>query len=163
MQTRRKYLKATMGAIVTGALASRALSQGTRLPSSASHSDLIYLTPLQTNGRESRCQAEVWFVRERDDLYVITAADAWRARAARKGLSQTRIWVGDVGEWDDSARYKALPEVMASASLVSDEQAHARVLGIFGEKYPVQWLVWGPRFRKGLADGSRVLLRYRPV
>ncbi len=162
MQTRRNYLKATV-AITAGLLAPRALSDSSKLPAQARTSDLIYLTPIQTNGRESSCQAEVWFVTERDDLYVITAADAWRARAARSGLEQTRIWVGDVGEWDDSARYKALPEVMASASIVGDEDTHARVLDIFGDKYPVQWLVWGPRFRKGLADGSRVLLRYEPV
>ena len=162
MQTRRNYLKAA-AAIMAGVLAPRVLSDSSRLPAAARTSDLIYLTPIQTNGRESSCQAEVWFVTERDDLYVITAADAWRARAARSGLEQTRIWVGDVGEWDDSARYKALPEVMASASIVGDEDTHARVLDIFGDKYPVQWLVWGPRFRKGLADGSRVLLRYEPV
>ena len=162
MQTRRNYLKATV-AMTAGLLAPRALSDSSKLPAQARTSDLIYLTPIQTNGRESNCQAEVWVVTERDDLYVITATDAWRSRAVRRGLKQTRIWVGDVGVWNDSASYKALPEVMASASLVADEHTHAQVLEIFGDKYPVQWLVWGPRFRKGLADGSRVLLRYEPV
>ena len=35
-------------------------------------------------------------------------------------------------------------------------------LAAFGAKYPDEWDKWEPRFRKGLADGSRVLIRYRP-
>ena len=38
-----------------------------------------------------------------------------------------------------------------------------RALEAFGAKYADEWGSWGPRFRDGLADGSRVLLRYRPL
>jgi len=37
----------------------------------------------------------------------------------------------------------------------------AAALKAFGEKYPIQWLLWGNRFRRGLADGSRVMLAYQ--
>lgn len=126
--------------------------------------DVFYLTPLRADGSESRCQAEIWFAADAAGAYVVTAAEAWRARAVTQGLDRARIWVGDVGVWTGSdGRYRELPSMEARASLVGGAAEHQRVLELFGDKYPLQWLVWGPRFRKGLADGSRVLLHYRPA
>lgn len=127
-------------------------------------SDLIYLTPLHAGGRESTCQAEVWFVADGGDAYVVTATDAWRARAVKQGLSRARAWVGDVGVWSDSdGAYRRLPATEVEATLITDATTHERVLERFGDKYSLEWVMWGPRFRNGLADGSRVMLRYRPV
>ena len=131
------------------------------MPAAADTSALIYITPLRSNGAESRCQAEVWFVRDGGALYVVTAADAWRAEAVGRGLATARIWVGDVGVWDDDARYKQLPVVMGTASYETESAAHAMLLDKFGEKYAREWGTWGPRFEKGLADGSRVMLKYQ--
>lgn len=126
-------------------------------------SHLIYVSPLHADGRESTCQAEVWFVADAGDAFVVTASDAWRARAVRNGLSRARVWVGDVGVWSDSdGAYRELPGAEAQASLVTDAAEHARLLERFGDKYTLEWVIWGPRFRNGLADGSRVMIRYRP-
>ena len=46
---------------------------------------------------------------------------------------------------------------------LKDRARQARALESFGVKYPSQWSSWGPRFSKGLADGSRVMIRYRPA
>jgi hypothetical protein len=125
-------------------------------------SDLIYLTTLKSDGSESSCQAEVWFARHETDLYVVTSSDAWRARAVERGLTRTRVWVGDVGVWSDSGgSYRSLPQIEAEASRVAEADVQNTVLDIMGEKYRMSWLVWGPRFSNGLADGSRVMLRYR--
>ena len=128
-------------------------------------SDLIYVTPLHGDGRESTCQAEVWFVADGSGgAYVVTASDAWRARAVKNGLARARVWVGDVGVWRDSGgAYRKLPGMEVRGALVSDPAEHERVLERFGEKYTLGWVMWGPRFRNGLAEGSRVMLRYRPV
>ncbi len=166
MLSRRRYLSASLAA---GALSlsapfsarSARAAAGPALPGVVEETDLIYLTPLQSNGAESRCQAEVWFVPDGNDLLVVTAADAWRAEAVRQGLTSARIWIGDVGVWNSEARYKALPEVMATGGLDEDPAAHEAALEKFGSKYRLEWVIWGPRFRKGLADGSRVLLRYQ--
>jgi hypothetical protein len=80
----------------------------------------------------------------------------------RAGLPRARIWIGDLGVWTRAeGRYRSLPQVEAVGSLVEDSAEQARVLGLFGAKYPVSWVLWGPRFRRGLEDGSRVMLRYR--
>jgi len=91
----------------------------------------------------------------------VTASDAWRARAINRGLSAARVWIGDVGVWNSDARYKALPSVEMTGDTITDEATQSEVLELFGDKYTLEWVLWGPRFRKGLADGSRVMLRYR--
>jgi hypothetical protein len=153
---RREHLLA-LGTLVAGAaLPVRAQD----VPDAADTSRLIYLTPIRRNGGESRCQSEIWFVRRDASFYVVTAEDAWRARAVRQGLNQARIWVGDVGVWSDDARYKTLPMVTATASAVTDGVTREEILEVFGGKYADEWGTWGPRWRRGLADGSRVMLRY---
>ena len=131
------------------------------MPAAAGSSRLIYLTPIRSDGRESRCQAEIWFVEDAQDLYVVTAQEAWRAEAVRRGLTGTRIWVGDVGTWSRSGKHRTLPTFDASASLVGDHRAHERILALFGKKYHSEWSTWGPRFKEGLEEGSRVMLRYQ--
>lgn len=153
---RRTFIK--QGALLAGA----SLVPG--ILRAAQESDLIYLSPLKSNGALSSCQAEVWFVQDGSDMYVVTANNAWRARAIAKGLTKTQVWVGDVGQWQSSdGKYKDLPALQANASQVDDPAEHSRLLTKFGSKYSSEWGSWGPRFKRGLADGSRVLLRYQPV
>ena len=124
-------------------------------------SPLIYISPLKSDGTVSRCQAEVWFLGDGDSDYVVTNAKAWRAEAVRKGLTQAKVWVGDVGLWQRSGgKYKDLPSHFASVSFETDAAEHTRLLEGFGAKYASEWGKWGPRFKNGLADGSRVMLKY---
>jgi hypothetical protein len=95
---------------------------------------------------------------------VVTAADRWKAVAVGRGLDRARFWVGDFGRWKRSGgRYKTGPSFLAKAGFEKDASVAERALVAFGEKYPDEWGKWEPRFRKGLADGSRVLVRYRPT
>jgi hypothetical protein len=126
-------------------------------------SPLIYLSPLRSDGTESTCQGEVWYVQDGAELLVVTAADRWKALAVRRGLDRARIWVGDFGRWKRSrGRYKTAPSFLARARFDEDASVIESALVDFGKKYPDEWDKWEPRFRKGLADGSRVLIRYRP-
>lgn len=125
------------------------------------NTDLVYLSPVKRDGRDSRCQAEVWFTHQDKRLWVVTATPSWRNRALDRGLRRTRVWVGDVGQWKDAGgKHRQLPVTLATARRIADRTEQQRVLGLFGEKYTAEWLLWGPRFRNGLADGSRVLLQY---
>lgn len=124
-------------------------------------SPFIYLAPILADGGESQCQAEVWFVVYKSDIYVVTASDAWRAQALQRGLTTARIWVGDFGVWTRSKRaYKTAPTVDGIGNIVEDSTIHAQILDIFGRKYASDWPTWGPRFKNALADGSRVMLKY---
>ena len=162
MISRRTLLKTTAAAAALPLLP--AIGQaGSSWRDAAAKSPLIYLTPIQSSGAESRCQAEIWFASVGGAMYVVTAAEAWRAQAVRQGLASARIWVGDVGPWQRSdGKYKALPVIGARASLETDAVVQNRVLEAMGSKYSDEWDTWGPRFRKGLAGGSRVMLKYEP-
>ena len=127
-------------------------------------SPLVYVTALKRDGSETRCHAEVWFVRDGDSALVVTASDRWRAQAIAKGLERARLWVGDHGVWEPSSNaYQASPRFLAEASLEKTPATHDHALALFGSKYTKEWGSWGPRFQKGLADGSRVLIRYRAL
>jgi hypothetical protein len=153
----RRSVLTTTGAVLAASLIPAPLVR-------AAESRLIYLSPFKTTGELSRCQAEVWYVQDGAQMFVVTQADAWRARAISQGLAKTQVWVGDVGQWQSSGgRYKSLPAHMAQGAHVTDRAEHGRVLDIFGKKYTSEWGSWGPRFENGLADGSRVLLKYTAI
>jgi hypothetical protein len=160
---RREHLKGLGTLLAAASLApgSGHASGSATLPAAADRSRLIYISPLRADASESRCQAEVWFMREGDGLFVVTQADAWRARAIAVGRDMARIWVGDVGVWSRNPEYRDLPSVLARASMVTDPALQAAMLEKFGGKYADEWPAWGPRWQKGLADGSRVMIRYQ--
>ncbi len=161
--TRRKGLGFGLAAVLGGLVRPRR-ALGQSLDEALMESDLIYLTPLRGDGAESRCQAEIWFVYDGVDLFVVTAMASWRARAVRNGLWRARIWVGDLGNWQRAnGAYRDLPTLEARATIVEEQQTRERILALYAEKYPLSWIRWGPKFRAGLADGSRVLLRYQRV
>jgi hypothetical protein len=129
-------------------------------------SKLIYITPVKSDGKESACHAEVWFYADGADLLVVTKQALWRSQAIQRGLDRARIWVGDHGVWKSSdGAFRNAPSFLAQAEHISgDAQAVGRTLKAMGAKYADEgWSTYGPRFKKGLADGSRVLLRYRPI
>lgn len=168
--TRRETLILAAAGILWPALAHAEKSPASPLSEAArealGRSPLVYVSPLRRDGAESRCHAEVWFAADGADALVVTNAKAWRARAIGLGLTRARLWVGDHGEWDKSGKtqaFKESPSFLAEASLETSQAIHDRSLVLFGSKYTREWSSWGPRFKKGLADGSRVLIRYRAV
>ncbi len=129
-------------------------------------SSTIYISPLRSDGTESKCHAEIWFVPHDGDLLVVTPSDAWRSRAVKKGLDKARIWVGTFGNWKRSGgKYKSAPTFLAKASIVPQgDVAIAKCLANMGEKYATTgWETYGTPFRKGTKDGSRVVIRYSPT
>jgi len=127
-------------------------------------SQTIYITPLKKGGVESKCHAEVWFAYDGGNIFVVTSSKAWRARAISLGLTQARMWVGEFGVWQRATEaYRKAPELTATGALVTDAPTQSQVLDKFGGKYKAEWSSWGPKFRNGLKDGSRVMLRYSPV
>ncbi len=169
---RRRFLEGALalsGALLFPARRSLAAASAGLSPQATdaiANSPLIYLSPIRSDGQESACQAEVWFGSDGEELFVVTAEDGWKSQSIKKGLDKARIWVGDFGPWKRSEdRYKSAPNFLANAAFVAKDDAAtiSRVLAIMGKKYPKEWGKWGPRFDKGLADGSRVMLRYRPA
>jgi hypothetical protein len=97
---------------------------------------------------------------------VNTASDRWKARSVRQGLDRARIWVGDFGRWKrplgTNEDFRNGPSFDARADLVSEARVLDQLLALYEEKYPNEIGKWHDPMRQGFADGSRVLVRYRP-
>ena len=119
---------------------------------------LVYISPLKRNGSESRCHGEVWYFMDGGDVVIGTSPDRWKGRALKQGLDRARLWVPK-GSGDFRGGYT----FVGRASIDSDPGTFDRLLARYAQKYPDEWGTWGPRFKKGRADGTRVLIRYKPV
>lgn len=129
--------------------------------SSLQTSPLVYLSPIHPTGALSNCQSELWFVVDGVDVLVVTSSQSWRVRALRRGLNTARFWVGDVGVASQSAgRYLGLPTIDATGRIDNNTDHHERAFVLFGEKYKTAWLFWKRRFKRGLAEGTRTMIRY---
>lgn len=157
---RRRFVQAAALIAAAPALNARAALPDATL-AALRESPLVYLSPLRSNGAESRCHSEIWFQEYEGAVYLVTSADAWRARAVQSGLTRARLWVGDFGEWQKANdAFRAAPTFDATGSLVTDATTQDAVLERMGEKYRSSWLIWGPRFRNGLKERTRVMLKY---
>jgi len=166
MTNRRRILEgAALGvALFVAVPMRRALADGDPLTKALDKSDVLYLTPIKSNGQESKCHAEVWFAHVNGAIYVCSEAKTWRARAVQKGLTKARVWVGEYGPWQKAnGAFKKAPTVDVTASLVTAADQQAPVLDVMGDKYKMSWLRWGPEFKDGLKSGKRVLIEYRPA
>ncbi len=97
--------------------------------------------------------AEIWFMYDQGSVWVASPATTWRVKRIRAGRSAARIAVGT----------KDGPRFDATGELVRDPAAYERLYATFAKKYPDGWPKFEARFRDGLQDGSRVLIRYRPL
>jgi hypothetical protein len=119
---------------------------------------LVHVSPLRKSGAESRCNAEIWYFMDKGDVVVGTDPRRWKGQAVQKGLDRARIWL-PTGSGDFRSGYT----FVGRASIDEDPATFQRLLARFAQKYPAEWSKWEPRFEKGYADGTRVLIRYHPI
>jgi hypothetical protein len=168
--TRREVLVAGATALASLAWVSPAfaadegfrVSEATR--AALGESSLLYVSPLHKNGSESSCHGEVWYFVDGNAVVIATAADRWKVRAIRSGRDRARVWVGDHGPvWRAGKRYRDAPSFLARAEIDDDKAVFERLMQAFAERYADEWSKWKPRFDKGYADGSRLVVRYTPI
>ncbi len=97
--------------------------------------------------------AEIWFMWDGGAVWVASPPTTWRVKRIRAGRPHARIAVGS----------KDGPSFAATGSLVSDPAVYERLFTTYAKKYPEGWRQYESRFRDGLKDGGRVLIRYAPA
>lgn len=97
--------------------------------------------------------AEIWFMWDADAVWVASPPTSWRAKRIRAGRTKARIAVGR----------RDGPTFAAEGAFVRDPAVYEKLCATFAKKYPQGWPKYEANFRNGLRDGSRVLMRYRPV
>jgi len=169
---RRELLGAALGLLLSPASAfaftgaRRRLALASDLERSLATSPFVYVSPLRADGAESACHGEVWYGWLDGAVVITTRTTTWKARSLARGLDRARVWVGDYGRWKRALgrneAFRAGPSFVASASTVEDARLLDRLLELYAGKYPDEIGKWRDRMRQGYADGSRILIRYRP-
>ena len=121
------------------------------LQDALSSSTYVYISSTRKDGTLSR-PAEIWFLWHKGSVYVASAPTTWRARRIRWGRPAAKIWIGKPDG----------PSFTAKGAIVDERDVWPVLFDTFGRKYGSRWKSYEESFRKGLADGSRVLIRYTP-
>ena len=166
--TRRELIQLGVGAAAALAWPSR--SRAALPPDVTSlleRSPFVYVSPLKSDGAESRCHAEVWYGWLDGAVVLITANTGWKARALARGLARARIWVGDHGRvgrvLGSGDAYRQAPSFEAHAAQSKDAALLERLMTTYRGKYPNEIGSWEDRMRSGFASGERTLIRYAPL
>jgi hypothetical protein len=114
-------------------------------------STFVYISSTRKDGNLSR-PAEIWFLWHKGSVYVGTPPTTWRVRRIGWGRPQAKIWIGKPDG----------PSFTATGAVVNEPETYSILLETFARKYPDGWKKYEESFRKGFADGSRVLVRYTP-
>ncbi|HEY8153993.1 MAG TPA: hypothetical protein VII72_07690 [Myxococcota bacterium] len=173
MIDRRTLLEAMAGLLLAPAALARAQTPPAAAPlapalaKALAESSFVYVSPLLSNGEESRCHGEVWYGWIDDAVVIITATKSWKSRSLIvRRLNRARIWVGDYGRvkkmMGTNEAFRAGPSFEARTEVVRSAQMIERLLSIYDKKYPAEIKNWRGPMRAGLADGSRLMLRYVP-
>lgn len=165
--SRRGVLKAAgllLGSLLLPARPRAAEAAGAALPAPIAQAlqerRLVFVSPLRRDGRESRCHGEVWFFVDGADVVIGTDPRRWKAVAVQSGQTRARLWVASS---DAERDYRTALRFEAEGRIDADPASFDRLLDAYGAKYAEEWGTWGPRFRKGRENGTRVLIRYTPV
>lgn len=96
--------------------------------------------------------AEIWFLFHQGAVWVASPPTTWRVKRIKAGRTKVKIAVGNPDG----------PSFRATGSLSKDTSVHEVMFKTFAEKYKDRWKGYEQRFRDGLKDGSRVLIKYDP-
>ena len=137
--------------LVVGLAVSAAEALEPALEKALETSPYVYIASTRKDGTLSK-PAEIWFFWHKSALYVGTPKTAHRVRRIQAGRPQAKIWVGKPDG----------PSFVATGALVSSPELNEVLYSTFAKKYGEHWKSYEERFRTGLKDGSRVLVRYIP-
>ena len=98
-------------------------------------------------------KAEIWFFHHDGAVWVGTPVSTHRVKRIQAGRAKAKVWIGS----QDGSSFDA------TGSIITDETLNEILFATFAKKYADGWSSYGDSFRKSLADGSRVLVRYDPV
>jgi hypothetical protein len=115
-------------------------------------STYVYIASKRKDGSFGK-PSEIWFMYRDGAVWVASPTTTWRAKRIKAKRPKARIAIGK----PDGPTFKA------KGSIVKDTAVYDEMYQTFAKKYPDGWPKYEQQFRKGLADGSRVLIKYTPV
>jgi len=115
-------------------------------------SKYIYVQSTRKDGSPSKA-AEIWFMYYKDAVWVASPVTTHRVKRIQAGQTKAKIAIGKPDG----------PSFAAKGSLVKDPEVNKVMFETFAKKYASDWSSYDKKFRDGLADGSRTLIKYEPT
>lgn len=146
----RLLIAAVIGALL---VAPRAHAGGVSpaLQKALAQSTYVYIASTRKSGKLGK-PAEIWFMYHDGAVYVASPPTTWRVRRIKAGRTAARIAVGKPDG----------PSFMATGAIVNAPDLYPVLFATYARKYGAGWARFEQRFRSGLKDGSRLLIKYTP-
>lgn len=148
----RRRLWPTLVALALCSHAPSAGAVGAEVETRLRNAEYVYISSTRKDGSLGK-PAEIWFFYHDGAVWVGTRPESWRVKRIKWGRPAAKIWVGE----------RDGPSFAATGEIVDDDATEALLMKTFAEKYPGGWQSHAENFRKGFADGSRVLVKYTPA
>ena len=145
-------LGALLAAATVVSVPTRAGALDAALEEKLATSKYVYISSQRKDGSFGK-PAEIWFLYDQNAVWVGTPPTSWRVKRLKAGRPAARIAVGS----SDG------PSFAAVGAVVQDPKVLDRMYAAYARKYPDRWPGYEQRFRDGMKDGSRVLVKYVPV
>ncbi len=149
---RHRRLAATLILAATVALPATGRALSSDLESQLKSSTYVYIASERKDHSFSK-PAEIWFMYHQGAVWVASPPTTWRVRRIKAGRTKAKIAVGKPDG----------PTFTATGSLSKDTAVEDVMFRTYAEKYGERWKGYEKRFRDGLKDGSRVLIKYQPA
>jgi len=112
----------------------------------------VYIASSRKDGSFGK-PAEIWFLYHNGAVYVASPPTTWRVRRIKAGRPRAKIAVGKPDG----------PSFLARGALANEPDLYPLLFETYAKKYPDGWPKFEEKFRTGLQDGSRVLIKYSPT
>jgi hypothetical protein len=146
----------TLGVLLAAAIVASAPAPAAALDAALEEklasSKYVYISSQRKDGSFGK-PAEIWFLYDQDAVWVGTPPTSWRVKRLEAGRPAAKIAVGS----SDGLSFAAV------GSVVHDPKVLDRMYEAYARKYPDRWPGYEQRFREGMKDGSRVLVKYVPA
>src|SRR6185369_1946666 len=145
-----RLITATIAVLLAASVAS-----ATELPADVrdklASSTYVYISTQRKDGSFGK-PAEIWYMWHDGAVWVGTPPTTWRVKRIKHHRPNAKIAVGKPDG----------PSFDAVGSIVKDDKVAAKLFETYAKKYPDRWPGYEEKFRTGMKDGSRVLVKYVP-
>jgi hypothetical protein len=130
----------------------RSASLAPELQKALDSSKYVYIQSTRKDGKLSKA-AEIWFMYHNGAVWVASPPSTYRVKRIKAGQTKAKIAVGKTDG----------PSFNAKGSIVKDPEVNKVLFETYAKKYANEWKSHEQNFRDGLANGSRVLIKYEPA